>query len=621
MQPAQNDLNSPQVNSNPTLPEGRSAFNRQALLLLIISAFFFFVGLGRFPLLEPDEGRNAEVAREMIVLHDFITPHFNHLVYLDKPALFFWMVAGSFKVFGLSEWAARFPSALMALGTVLLVWLMGRSMFRGRTGFLAACVAASSPLVIAFSRTVIFDMTLAFLVTLSMFFFWLADDDAGRRHGYDFLAFGVMGLAAITKGPVGLLLPLLSILVYALLRGEWSALRRIRWGICGLIFLAVSMPWFLAVWARHPDFPRYAFWEESLVRFATPALHRSGGAFYYVPVYLAGFLPWSFFLLFAGLNHLRRWRNLRQEAQKATLFLIAWFALIFVFFSISHSKLPGYLLPAVAPISLLMGGVWDEVRNQSGGRAPDWLRGGFATLILLGVLVDASPQLLRFHGLAARLSHKMPPAVYGLLKPSVILSGMILFALGFLGRNLSGRLRGERWAWITFILLVATTPLLLIRWIKPLHLYFEASSSRALAQQILSSPERDFPVYGYFYFRTGLPFYLRRPEGLITRDGDEMTSNYVMSRLQWMRGQKMKFPVSPSPARKNSAWPGGEGSTAATREPILMTPPQLHQLAASPPGPFLLLVRNNEVGQLNRIANDLDPLWTGWDFSVWAKRP
>ncbi|MGH9455338.1 MAG: ArnT family glycosyltransferase, partial [Terriglobia bacterium] len=160
MQPSQSDLNSPRVNSTLRLPEDRSAFSRHFLFLLIISALFFFLGLGRFPLLEPDEGRNAEVAREMIALRDFITPHFNHLVYLDKPALFFWMVAGSFKVFGLNEWAARFPSAIMALGTILLVWLMGRRMFGGRTGFLAACVAASSPLVIAFSRTVIFDMTL-----------------------------------------------------------------------------------------------------------------------------------------------------------------------------------------------------------------------------------------------------------------------------------------------------------------------------------------------------------------------------------------------------------------------------------------------------------------------------
>jgi 4-amino-4-deoxy-L-arabinose transferase-like glycosyltransferase len=618
MQPAWDDLNSSKLDSNLTIPENHSALQRHLLYLLIISALLFFVGLGRFPLLEPDEGRNAEVAREMLVLRDFITPHFNYLVYLDKPALFFWMVAGSFKVFGLNEFAARFPSALMGLGTVLLVWLMGRKMFGNRPALLAACVAASSPLVIAFSRTVIFDMTLTFLVTLAMLFFWLADDETGRRHRYDFLAFAVMGLAAITKGPVGLILPLLSILVYALLRGRWRELGRTRWGVCWLILFGVSLPWFLAVCAKHPDFPRYAFWEESLVRFATPALHRSGGVLYYIPVYLAGFLPWSFFLLFAGLNHLRQWKSLRQDGQKARLFLIAWLATIFVFFSISHSKLPGYLLPAAAPIGLLMASAWDEVRDD--GHAPDWLRAGFAMLILLGVLVAVSPQFLRFHGLAIRLSHKMMPAVYALLKPSLVISGMVLFALGFLGRNLAGRLRGTMRAQATFILLVATTPLLVIRWLKPLRLYFDTSSSRQLAQQILLSPERNFPVYGYFYFRTGLPFYLRRPVGLVTTDGDEMTSNYVMSRLQSMRLQTLPFPAAESQTGGNQATSATESSTAAVREPILLTARQLRQLAASPPGPFLLLVRNNEIGQLDRIAGDLDPLWSGWDFSVWLKR-
>ncbi|HUY12241.1 MAG TPA: glycosyltransferase family 39 protein [Terriglobia bacterium] len=607
------------MNPNLNLPDNRPASTRQLLLLLIFSAFFFFLGLGRFPLLEPDEGRNAEVAREMIALRDFITPHFNHLVYLDKPALYFWMVAGSFKVFGLNEWAARFPSALMALGTILLVWLMGRRMFDGRTGFMGACVAASAPLVIAFSRTVIFDMTLTFLVTLSMFLLWLADNDGVRRHRFDYLAFAVMGLAAITKGPVGFLLPLLSILVYALLRGRWRELRRIRWGICWLILLAVSLPWFLAVCVRHPDFPRYAFWEESLVRFATPALHRSGGALYYLPVYLAGFFPWSIFLLFVGLNRLRHWKNLRQDAQKSRLFLIAWFGVIFVFFSISHSKLPGYLLPAAAPMGLLMAGVWNKARDASVDRAPDWLSGGFAAMILLGVLVDLSPQLLRFHRLATRLSHKIPPQVYAFLKPSVILSGMILFAIGFLGRNLSGRLRGERRAQLTFALLVATTPLLLVRWIRPLHLYFQASSSRQLARKILSSPQRNFPVYGYFYFRTGLPFYLRRPVGLVTADGDEMTSNYVMSRLKLMREQEMRFPASQSLTQQNPAGRAPENPAESSKEPVLLTPRQLHRLGVSPPGPFLLLVRNNEVGQLNQVVNGIDPLWTGWDFSVWAK--
>ena len=144
--------------------------NRGFLLTLAVAAILFFAGLGHFPLFEPDEGRNAEVAREIIELEDWITPHYNGLTYLDKPMLFFWMVATSFKTLGASAMAARLPSALMALATVILAWLWARRIKVGRVE--AALILSSTPYMIAFSRIVIFDMTLTFLVSLSLFGFW-----------------------------------------------------------------------------------------------------------------------------------------------------------------------------------------------------------------------------------------------------------------------------------------------------------------------------------------------------------------------------------------------------------------------------------------------------------------
>src|SRR6516225_6959253 len=131
---------------------------RQLSLMLLVAACVFFAGLGRLPLTEPDKGRNAEVAREILVLHDAVTPHYNTLPYLDKPAVFFWLVAGSFRVFGLAEWAARLPSALAALGTLMLVWLLARKMFGERPAFAAGIVFVTSPLSIVFARVVIFYM-------------------------------------------------------------------------------------------------------------------------------------------------------------------------------------------------------------------------------------------------------------------------------------------------------------------------------------------------------------------------------------------------------------------------------------------------------------------------------
>jgi 4-amino-4-deoxy-L-arabinose transferase-like glycosyltransferase len=249
-------------------------------LLLLAAGVLFFAGLGRLPLLEPDEGRNAEVGREMLVTGDWITPHFNGFTYLDKPAVYFWMVAASLKTFGVSEGAARLPSALMAVATMLLVWFLARRMFGNSVALRAGIVFAASPLAIALAREVIFDMTLTFFVTLAMVAFWLAEERNFQVPWFDALMFAAMGVGVITKGFVGILLPLISVLIYQALRGRWREWLRLRWGWGLLVFFAAALPWFVAVSLRNPDFPRYAFWNESLKRFATSTAHRGGGIFY-----------------------------------------------------------------------------------------------------------------------------------------------------------------------------------------------------------------------------------------------------------------------------------------------------------------------------------------------------
>jgi len=225
-------------------------------LLFVLAGCLFFTGLGSLPLLEPDEGRNAEVGREMLASGDWTTPHYDGLPYLDKPAVFFCLVASSFKVGGVNERSARAPSALMGLCLVLLSWFLARRMFGDSKAVRAAVVIATAPLVIVFSRLVIFDTTLAFLITLAMSSFWLAESAEFRRPGLDILLFLTMGLATITKGPVGLLLPLLSITAYQALRGKLRELKRLRWGLGCAVFLAAVLPWFIFISIRYPDFPR-----------------------------------------------------------------------------------------------------------------------------------------------------------------------------------------------------------------------------------------------------------------------------------------------------------------------------------------------------------------------------
>ena len=582
------------------------------LLLLVLAGCLFFAGLGSLPLLEPDEGRNAEAAREMLASGDWMTPHYDTFPYLDKPPVFFWLVASSFKVAGLHEWSARAPSALMGLCLLLLSWFLTLRMFGNSTAGRAGVIIATVPLVVVFSRLVIFDSTLAFLITLAMASFWFAEAAEFRRRGLDILMFLAMGLATIAKGPVGFLLPLLAITAYQAVRGKLRELKRLRWGLGCAVFLAAVLPWFISVSMRYPDFPRYALLEESLERFSVSLMHRKGGPLYYLPVYLAGFFPWSIFLLLAGWSRHKRWKEIRLDQNRSTLFLLSWSVVIFVFFSLSQSQLPGYFLPAIVPLGILMAKVWEDVSSHASIRSPDWLTAGFASLLGVGLIVAASSQLPIFSSAHSPVAKGVHPAVFAMLKPSILYTGLILVALAIVGRNISVRARGRSLSIAAFVLLALTTPMLLVRWIVPLRTYAETNSSRLLAGTLLSSPERELPIYGYYYFRTSLPFYLRRPVGLVTTGGSELTSNYLVSRVRGIRQRS-------SPETGSKVFP----RTFKDLDPVpldqrrLLDILELIHLARSSPQPRLILVRNTHVSMLAQDVGHIEPLWTGWDYSVW----
>jgi 4-amino-4-deoxy-L-arabinose transferase-like glycosyltransferase len=432
-----------------------------------------------------------------------------------------------------------------------------------------------------------------------MVVFWLAQESNFRKPWFDDLMFAAMGLAVITKGFVGILIPLVAVLIYEAARGRWREWLRLRWGWGLLVLLAAALPWFIAVSMRNPDFPRYAFWNESLKRFTTTAAHRGGGIFYYIPVFLGGFFPWSIFLLLGGWNRLRRWRELKQEAGRPILFLLSWAGWVFVFFSGSHSKLPTYFLPAIVPLSILMGLVWQEVGKDAEARPPDWLTAGFALLLGLGVVMAAASHSWLYSTLQVKLARKLHPNVLELIQPSLLYTGLLLATLGLLGRRLAAKSRGRTAAIATFALAFSLLPMLVLRWYVPLMLLAETSSSRRLAATILASPERDAPVFGYYYFRTSLPFYLRRPVGLLSVEWGEMTSNYQVAHQ-------------------------AEGRRAAGGQPgkgVLVTLPEFRALTKSTLQPILVVTPNALVEDLWGNVGHIDPLWDEADFSIWEIPP
>ena len=271
------------------------------------------------------------------------------------------MEAASLKTFGMYEAAARLPSAVMALATMLLVWFLARRMFGDAAGLRAGLVFAVCPLAFVLAREVIFDMTLTFLVTAAMVAFWLAEESGYQKPGFEALMFAAMGLAIITKGFVGILIPLVAILLYQVVRGRMRDWLRLRWGWGLLVLLAVALPWFIAVSMRNPDFPRYAFWNESFKRFTTAPRNAEAEFSTTFPFSSAASSPGVSSCSWRAGIVLRRWRELKQESGRPGTVpaVLGGMGLS----SSSRFRIPSFppiSLPAIVPLSILMGHVWQE---------------------------------------------------------------------------------------------------------------------------------------------------------------------------------------------------------------------------------------------------------------------
>jgi len=310
--------------------------------LVVAAAIALGWGLGGHRLLDPDEGRNAEVAREMAQSNDYLLPHLDGLPYLDKPVVYFAAAAAAMEVLGPGETAARLPAFLATLATLgLLVWF-ARKHWGADAGWIAALALATMPMPLAYARAAIFDSTLSLCTTAAILCFY---------EERPVLAWAAMGAGALTKGPVALLVPLAAVVPWALLTG--GSLRRLfDWrGIAA--FAVVALPWFIAVTTRVPVFPQYVFVRETWQRVMTPSFHRGGPWWYFLPILPVAAFPWIVPAL-AGLRHWRwGWLARRENpVAREALFLACWMIGPLAFFSFNHSKLPQYVLPLMPAVAL-----------------------------------------------------------------------------------------------------------------------------------------------------------------------------------------------------------------------------------------------------------------------------
>lgn len=359
------------------------------LLLSLAAALLFLPNLGLPSLWDIDEGHNAEAAREMMASGNWIVPTFNFQLRVDKPALLYWLQIAAYETFGINEFAARLPSALAALLAVLICYELGRCLFGAREGFYAGIILASSVLFCASAHFANPDALLNATTLLTCFCLWQAL--AEGRPAW-FLASGISsGLAVLAKGPVGLVLPGAIAFVFLTWTYGWRRLR--SWYLGGgiLTFIFTALPWYVWVGVdTRTDFLRGFFFTHNVGRFLQPMESHGGPVFYYLLVLLVGLAPWSIFL---GLTSWQTWTTLRrpdsERTYRATQFLVSWIGVYLIFFSLSRTKLPNYVLPIYPPLALLTARfleTWRQRATRANLSSP-WLeRACVASLASVGVI-------------------------------------------------------------------------------------------------------------------------------------------------------------------------------------------------------------------------------------------
>jgi 4-amino-4-deoxy-L-arabinose transferase-like glycosyltransferase len=468
------------------------------LVLCCAGLALFFWNLGAPSLWDVDEGHNAEAAREMREAESWVVPTFNFQLRPDKPALLYWLQIGAYRRFGVNEFGARFPSAMAALGAVLLTYELGRSLFGAATGVLAGLVLATSAQFCGSAHFANPDALLNALTALTLLLVWHGLKPAGPR--WLVLAGASAGLAVLTKGPVGIVLPLAVAGLFALLTGRWRELMSRYMVAAAAVFLLVALPWYVLVGVEtRLDFLRGFFLTHNLGRFKATMEGHGGPVYYYLVCLLVGLVPWSVFL---GPVLWHAGQSTRDDRAPAC-FLWVWVGVYFVFFSLSATKLPNYTLPAFPPLAVLTARFLERWRTGELRVASGHWRLSLANLVVVGVAVGLGLLMVGGSLPAPFLRGRQLP---GLERGAPLGLVPVLGAVGAWCCLRGGRRTG-------FVLSVAVTATVFVgalaAWGAVAVDAFKAP--RALITTIPGrSVERDIRVGCYQYYQPSLVFYCQR---------------------------------------------------------------------------------------------------------------
>ena len=506
-------------------------------MLLLAAVLALGFDLGGYALFDPDEGRNAEVAREMAETNDYVLPHLDGLPYLDKPVVYFAAAALVMEVLGPTETAARLPAYLFTLATlVVVIWIVGRRWGRD-PAWLAAIALATMPMVLAYARTTIFDSTLAFCTTLAILAFW---DER------PILAWAAIGLGAITKGPVAILIPMAAMIPYALFTGGGLRLRRL-FPLAGHgVFALVALPWFIAISIRIPEFPHYVFVRETFERVTTTRFHRTAPFWYYLPMLPVAAFPWIVPALARWKNWRWAWlgRRVNARAQDAIL-LVCWVLGPLLFFTLNQSKLPQYVLPLLPPFALAAARALTREPGHELGGGSDAGRKAYLAIAAVAGIALVSLTLW----LPAPIS--LTPAERAAIPPTALAIGVALLASALMVWT-----RRPALTVMGYALPIIIVPIVSGRLLDAVG---DDRSARTLASVIQNAGAVD--VIGVAAFPPSLPFYLRRSIPVATPAGRELTSNFIADYHEQLRQ------IANSPLQAPDSW---RGRVADCRAPVVL---------------------------------------------------
>jgi 4-amino-4-deoxy-L-arabinose transferase-like glycosyltransferase len=332
------------------------------LPLVAVTLLLSFFGLGSFTLFDVDEAVFSEATKEMVTSGDWITPTYNGENRYDKPILFYWLMGASYKALGIHEFGARFPSALAGLLLVVALFFFVRHFCDAERAFYSALTLPLSLYFLVYSHAAVTDMTLTLFISLALFSFFLSlqPREGARRNLYGLYLFSA--LAFLTKGLIGILFPFGIAIVYLLFAEGHRGVKRVFSGGGMLLFVAVSAPWYVAqLKINGNEFVQQFFIKHHFKRYTGVISGHKGPFYYYLPALIIGLMPWISFLPGGIRAALRdRKKPLQKDDPDFGLFALVWFAFIFIFFSLSTTKLPNYILPAVPAACILVSGGMGE---------------------------------------------------------------------------------------------------------------------------------------------------------------------------------------------------------------------------------------------------------------------